>query len=333
MEQEDVLLRLLSTPQNDYISGEQLSRALGVSRTAIWKYITELRNSGYVVEAQPRLGYRLVSRPDKLLPAEVRVGLRTRLLGQVVEYHERVDSTNNRGKELAFQGAEEGTLVVAEEQTGGRGRRGRAWSSPPGTGIWVSLVLRPNFQPSQAPLLTLTAAVAAAEAVRDLAGVSAGIKWPNDILAGGRKLAGILTEMNAELDVINHVVLGIGINVNTPAFPEDIAAVATSLFLERGGKPVSRVRLLQSFLERFESWYDRLPQAAEQLLQRWRELSVTLGQNVTVTSPAAVLAGVARDVDSEGALLLETEDGQVVRVLSGDVSLRPRQAVHREEFM
>lgn len=320
MERDDLLM-LLARAGEGYISGEEVSRALGVSRTAVWKYVEDLRRSGYTIEAHPRLGYRLLARPDKLFPAEVRAGLKTARLGQVVHYFEEVTSTNDVAKDLAGRGAPEGTLVVAEAQTKGRGRRGRSWASPAGTGIWASLILRPRLVPSQTPVLTFTAAVAGAEAIRDLTGLPAGIKWPNDLLIRGRKVAGILTEMSAELDDVHHVVLGIGINVNIPSFPEEIAEIATSLSRE-GGQNVSRRRLLQAFLEYFESWYDRLPQAAEDLRDRWRAFSVTLGRRVTVTSPRLTLTGLAKDIDREGALLLETDGGELVRILSGDVSLR-----------
>ncbi|BCV24314.1 biotin--[acetyl-CoA-carboxylase] ligase [Gelria sp. Kuro-4] len=318
---QDALLALLAGEKGGYTSGEEISRALRVSRTAVWKYINDLRQSGYDIEAHPRLGYRLLARPDKLLPAEVRHGLKTARLGQAVHHFETITSTNDVAKDLAERGAPEGTLVVAEEQKSGRGRRGRAWSSPPRVGIWASLLLRPAFLPSQAPLLTLTAAVAGAEAIRRVTGLTAGIKWPNDLLIGGRKVAGILMELSAEQDVVLYVILGIGINVNTPSFPGELAALATSLYQERG-ESVSRRELLQAFLERFEFWYDRLPGEAEALRSRWRELSVTLGRRVTVTAPTFTVSGLARNIDREGALLLETETGDLVRILSGDVSLR-----------
>lgn len=318
---QDSLLQLLSAGNGEYISGEEISRSLRVSRTAVWKAVGDLRRLGYEIEAHPRLGYRLLARPDKLLPAEVRLGLKTARFGQVVHHFDSITSTNDVARDLAERGAPEGTLVVAEEQKSGRGRRGRAWSSPPGVGIWASLILRPSLLPAQAPLITLTAAVAGAEAIRSVTGLPAGIKWPNDLLIGGRKVAGILTEMRAELDQVTYVVLGIGINVNTPSFPAELEATATSLYRE-GGRYVSRRLLLQAFLERFEFWYDRLPQEAEEMRSRWRELSLTLGRRVTVISPNFTVSGLARNIDREGALLLETETGDLVRILSGDVSLR-----------
>lgn len=317
---DDMLLSLLAG-SDEYISGEDISRRLGVSRTAVWKYVEDLRRVGYVIEAIPRRGYRLVARPDKLLPTEIRAGLVTVKLGQVVHYFSRVNSTNDVARELARQGADEGTLVVAEEQTDGRGRRGRSWVSPPGTDIFASLILRPNLLPARAPLLTLTTAVAGAEAIRGLTGLPAAIKWPNDLLINGRKVAGILTEMSAEIDTIFYVIVGIGINVNTVSFPADIGAIATSLALE-SGQPFSRRRLLQLFLQQLERWYHTLLDRREEVLQRWRELSLTLGREVTVYSPNFTVYGRALNIDQEGALLLETDLGEQVRILSGDVSLR-----------
>jgi len=317
---DDMLLSLLAG-SDEYISGEDISRRLGVSRTAVWKYVEDLRRVGYVIEAIPRRGYRLVARPDKLLPTEIRAGLVTVKLGQVVHYFSRVNSTNDVARELARQGADEGTLVVAEEQTDGRGRRGRSWVSPPGTDIFASLILRPNLLPARAPLLTLTTAVAGAEAIRGLTGLPAAIKWPNDLLINGRKVAGILTEMSAEIDTIFYVIVGIGINVNTVSFPADIGGIATSLALE-SGQPFSRRRLLQLFLQQLERWYHTLLDRREEVLQRWRELSLTLGREVTVYSPNFTVYGRALNIDQEGALLLETDLGEQVRILSGDVSLR-----------
>lgn len=318
---EDILLSMM-TESKEYISGEDISRRLGVSRTAVWKYIEDLRKAGYVIEALPRRGYRLLERPDKLLPTEVRSGLSTKILGQVVHYFPQVGSTNDVARKLAQQGADEGTLVVAEEQTSGRGRRGRNWLSPAGTGIFASLVLRPNLLPAQAPVLTLTAAVAGAEAIRQLTNLPVGIKWPNDLLINGRKVAGILTEISAEIDSIFYVIIGIGINVNTNSFPDELKDIATSLARE-GGQAVSRQRLLQLFLLRLEKWYYSLLEGGQdKVLDRWRELSVTLGRQVTIFSPNFTVQGLALDIDQEGALLLQTADHKIVRILSGDVSLR-----------
>ena len=208
------ILKLLRQQSQDYLSGEEISRQLAVSRTAVWKHIQELKNHGYEIEAHPRKGYRLKSRPDLLLPEEIRAGLATQLLGKQIVHFYDTSSTNNEAKRLAADDAIEGTIVVSEAQTLGRGRLNRGWFSPPGGGVWVSVILRPPFPPQEAPKCTLMAAVATVEAIREASGLNCGIKWPNDILWQGRKLVGILTEMSAEMDAINFVVLGIGINVS-----------------------------------------------------------------------------------------------------------------------
>ena len=227
----------------DAISGEYLAAQLGLSRAAVWKRVHRLKARGYVIEGSPRRGYRLLAVPDKLLPEEVLQGLKTRLFTGPVHHFETLDSTNDLAKELAAQGAPEGTVVVAEAQTGGRGRLGREWNSPPGVGLYVSLVLRPMLPPMELPQITLTTAVAVVRAVRRVAAVAPGIKWPNDLLLNGKKLGGILTEMETESDRIRHVVVGLGLNVNNPGFPPELAATATSLTLTAGGT-FSRVNLL-----------------------------------------------------------------------------------------
>ncbi len=327
------LLSLLTAAGGGWVSGAEISRRLGVSRTAIWKHIEALRLLGYEIEAAPRKGYRLVARPDLLTPEEVRAGLATRRLGRVVEYRETVGSTNDLAKEMARQGAPEGLLVLAEQQTAGKGRLGRSWTTPPGAAIAMSLVLRPDLPPHAAPRITLGAAVAVTEAVREAAGVAAGIKWPNDVQVNGRKLCGILTEMEAEMDRVAFVVLGIGLNVTLrreqmdPSFRE----TATSLALE-GAPPVRRAALVQAILARFEAVYDELlGDRFDRVLDRWRALSVTLGQAVRVLGldGQPVLEGVAEEVDQEGALLVRDGAGQVHRVVSGEVSLRPAHAQDR----
>ncbi|HKM39378.1 MAG TPA: biotin--[acetyl-CoA-carboxylase] ligase [bacterium] len=317
---QDILLALLAKT-DEYISGECISRRLGVTRAAVWKYIEDLREAGYIIEAIPRRGYRLTARPDKLLPTEIRPDLNTDYLGQTIHYFLEVDSTNDVARELAQQGAAEGTIVIAEKQLQGRGRRGRNWVSTSGSGIYVSIILRPALLPPLAPLMTLTSAVAGAEAIRRLTALPVMIKWPNDLLIDGCKVAGILTEISAETDTIFYVIIGAGINVNTTSFPAQLRNKASSLALA-GGQPVSRKRLLQLFLQSLECWYQSLLTEPQVVLERWRQLSVTMGRQVAVFSPHATIHGQAIDIDSDGALLLKTKTGEIVRVLSGDVSLR-----------
>ncbi len=307
----------------EVISGQKLASQLGLSRAAVWKRIQRLKALGYVIEGSPRRGYLLLGVPDKLLPEEVLLGLQARILAGPVHHFESLDSTNDLAKELAAQGAPEGTVVVAEAQTGGRGRLGRQWNSPPGVGLYASLVLRPPLPPLELPQITLTTAVAVVRAVRRVAGMAPGIKWPNDLLLRGKKLAGILTEMETESDRIRHVVVGLGVNVNNPGFPPELAATATSLSLATGGS-FSRVKLLQAWLEEFEALYDRfLNQGFPEILAEWKVSAVTLGQAVTVRQGPREISGKALDVAHDGALLLRTAKGEIIRVTSGEITPGP----------
>jgi BirA family biotin operon repressor/biotin-[acetyl-CoA-carboxylase] ligase len=325
----DAVLAVLRAGAGQWVSGAELSRSLGVSRTAVWKQIEALRAAGYEVEALPRLGYRLLTSPDAVTPAEVAPGLTTRAFGRSIEYRESVGSTNDLAKQLARGGAPEGFLVIADEQTAGKGRLGRAWTTPKGSALAMSLVLRPPLPPYEAPRITLVAAVAVAEAVREVTGLPVGIKWPNDLQLNGRKFCGILTEMEAEMERVAFVVCGMGLNVNLPrtALPAEFRESATSLMAELGGAPVARARLVQAVMARFESAYsDLIGGRFAAVLERWRALSVTLGQPVRVLSVtgAPTLEGVAEEVDDEGALLVrESASGKLHRVLAGEVSLRP----------
>ena len=304
----------------DAISGERLAAQLGLSRAAVWKRVHRLKDQGYVIEGSPRRGYRLLAVPDKLLPEEVLQGLQTRVLTGPVHHFDTLNSTNDLAKELAVQGAPEGTLVVAETQTGGRGRLGREWDSPPGVGLYVSLVLRPMLPPMELPQITLTTAVAVVRAVRRVAGLAPGIKWPNDLLINGKKLGGILTEMETESDRIRHVVVGLGLNVNHSGFPPELTATATSLTLT-AGRAFSRVHLLRAWLEAFEALYDRfLNQGFPEILEEWKDYTVTLGKAVTVRQGPREISGQATDVAPDGALLLKTASGEMVRVTSGEIT-------------
>ncbi|MEN6413375.1 MAG: biotin--[acetyl-CoA-carboxylase] ligase [Veillonellales bacterium] len=321
------ILQILRQRFGEYISGEELSQQFGVSRTAIWKHIRELKQAGYDIEAHSRRGYCLRQAPDLLLPAEIRAGLQTTVFGRETHYFSVTESTNIAAKRLAAEGCPEGTIVVAESQQSGRGRLSRGWFSPFGKGIWLSIVLRPPFSPQDAPKCTLLAAVALNRAIRKVGRITCGIKWPNDILYQGKKLVGILTEMSAEMDAINYVVIGAGINVNVAQndFPADLSPIATSVSAA-AGQPVDRVILLCEILHQLElSYQTALQQGFEQILADWREQSITLGQTVDVFGLNHNFSGIAQDIDGEGALLVKTADG-IVRVLAGDVSIRPRPA-------
>ena len=318
------ILSMLRDKIGDFVYGEELGRRFNVSRTAVGKQIQKLRLEGYDIESTVSQGHRLRNLPDLLRPEEVCPKLATGKFGCELHYFSSIGSTNNEAKKLAVAGSPEGTLVVTEEQAEGRGRLSRGWFSPKAKGIWFSIVLRPPFPPQEAPKCTLMAAVAVNRAIRDIAGVPCGIKWPNDIMCKGRKLVGILTEMSAEMDAINHVVIGMGINVNIPEgdFPAELQEIATSLLLETG-KPVGRLDLFVRILERLEELYmEVLRSGFAVVLDAWRQESITLGQQVQVIGTDKSFMGQAIDIDSDGALLVSTESG-VERVLAGDVSIRP----------
>jgi BirA family biotin operon repressor/biotin-[acetyl-CoA-carboxylase] ligase len=325
---EELILGLLVDGGLDFVSGEALSGKLGLSRTAVWKVVNSLRRKGYRIEAVSSRGYRLLEAPDRLTALEVLPLLETHDLGRTLHAFDTVDSTNAVAFRLAVEGAEHGELVVSEQQTQGRGRRGRSWSSPGHLNLYCSFVLRPELLPQRAPELTLLAAVAVAESLRAL-GVPADIKWPNDILVGGRKVAGILTELSAEPDRIHFVVVGIGVNLNAAAedFPAELAMTATSV-LQVTGRPVARAAFVAGLASRLEEWLElHAAHGFRPVRERWRALSATLGQEVLVTSERREIRGVAIDVDEDGALRIRTADGTEERILAGDVEqVRPRLA-------
>lgn len=321
---KEKILELLKLSYPDYISGEVICQRLGVTRTAVWKHIQALRSMGYEIEAVTNAGYRLLGVPDRLYPAEITWGLKTSFLGRHIYFHERLDSTSRLARELAAQGVPEGTLVVAEEQTGGRGRLGRGWFSPYGKGIWCSVILYPSLSPLDAPPLTMLAAVAVAEALHQATGLKAGIKWPNDLLLANKKICGILTELFAEMEKVNHLIIGIGVNVNIAPeeFPPELRETATSVLAETKRR-VSRVNLLQELLAKLEYWYLKWQKEGfAPVLARWKEYSVTLGRPVKVISHRESYEGWAEDVSDDGSLILRLPNGQRQKIISGEVSLR-----------
>ena len=288
-----------------YLSGETLANRLGTSRVSIWRHIRSLEKQGYLIETS-RNGYRLVSSPDLLLPFEF-PGLE-----QKIHYFSEIGSTMDAARELAKKGAGEGTIVLAEAQTHGRGRLGREWLSPKG-GIYFTLILRPKISPANAPRINLMASVAVAVTIRKLFGLDAGLKWPNDVLIEGKKVCGILAEMDAETDVLNFVNLGIGINANTsiPRFEK----TATSL-KHATGKDISRKELLGALLLEIEHRQASLMEAT--LLEEWRKLSVTLDKDVRIVAPGEVIVGRAIDVDTTGALIIRQRNGSLKKAVAGD---------------
>jgi BirA family biotin operon repressor/biotin-[acetyl-CoA-carboxylase] ligase len=313
------IVRSLKTHEG-YLSGEDISRALNISRAAIWKYMDQLRDLGYEIEAFPHRGYRLVSCPDRLLRSEVQCGLGTRKFGCDVHHYDALGSTMDEAFRLGLAGAPEGAVVVAEAQTKGRGRMGRSWSSPKGKGIYFSLILRPKLPPSQAAMLTLAAAVAVSSAIEKiLPQVKARIKWPNDLLIGGKKLCGILTELCAETDRVQFIVVGVGINVNT-TFTQ-LLPEATSLRVESGAV-CSRVFLFQEILRHFEKKYLAfLKEGSSVIVADWKNRSATLGCKVRFMERGDPRVGVAEDLADDGGLLIRMPDGRIIKRVAGDILL------------
>ena len=318
-----------------FLSGEELSGRLHKSRTAVWKEIEALRGDGYGIDSATNRGYRLVFCPDRYFPEEIAAGLETETLGRTAYCCESVDSTNEEAKRRALQGAPNGSLFLAEQQTGGKGRLGRSWLSPAGTGIWFSILLRPGtpsdggrpsdglcLLPRQVSATTLLAGEAVCAAVRAGTACTACIKWPNDVLVGTRKVCGILTEMSAEVERVEFVVVGVGINANNASFPEELRRKATSLRLEQG-EPIRRVPLLQAILRRFELL---LKENADSLtpafLERYRRDCVTLGRRVAFLRGGRSVCGTAADISPEGELVVRMEDGTFETVCSGEVSVQ-----------
>jgi BirA family biotin operon repressor/biotin-[acetyl-CoA-carboxylase] ligase len=317
----DSILKALQ--QEGHVSGEQLGKRFSISRTAVWKHVNELRRIGYQIDSSPRTGYSFIKSPDLVIPEEIALGLNTSIMGRRILYREEVTSTQDEAGEVARKGAEEGVVVISERQTKGRGRKGRLWSSPPREGVYFSTILRPNLKPNQIVQIPLIAGVAVCKAIRRVTPLEPRIKWPNDITIGGKKVAGILAEMSCDMDRVDHIVLGIGVNVNTRCslLPEPTRGIATSL-AERCGEYVSRVRLVQSILAEFDALYTAfLASGFDALREEWKALDSTVGSWVKVSDAEGEIKGKALDIDGEGFLLVRKENGNVKRVISGDVSL------------
>ena len=310
---------------DDHISGQQVCEQFQVSRTAVWKVVNQLKEEGYQVEAVRNKGYRIIESPDVLTREElaVQIGDATRWAGQEIVCFTETDSTNVRARKLGENGAAHGTLVVAEQQTAGRGRRGRGWESPAGSSIYMSLLLRPEFLPNKAPMLTIVMAYSVATALREQTGLDFRIKWPNDIVLNGKKVVGILTEMSTEIEYINHVVIGVGINVNTEAFPEEICATATSIRRE-SGKTWRRAELIAAILRQFEVQYERFVKEEDlaYLREAYDAILVNCNREVRILGEKDGYRAVALGIDDQGELLVRKEDGTVTSVYAGEVSVR-----------
>jgi len=318
------ILRALRGAGDQGVSGTQVSSALGISRTAIWSHIQELRQLGYDIEATSHRGYRLLSVPDSLLGEDLMSQLpQERLIGRSITIYRETASTNLLVDQRAMHGESEGWVVFAESQTRGRGRLGRSWVSPAGKGLWFSVLLRPPLRPPEMTQLTVISATALSRAIRQVTGLQPEIKWPNDILIQGKKVAGVLTEMSAETDRVSHAALGIGINVNLEAsdFPSELQPVATSLQIEKG-EPIHRSTLAVALLKALDEDYARICQGSfQEVAREWADQCITLGKRVRIHQLDHSYLGVAESIDPEGALMIRTEHGELERVTGGDVTL------------
>lgn len=316
------ILKLLRKADG-YVSGQQICEQLDVSRTAVWKVIRQLKEEGYQIEAVRNRGYRIVEVPDVLTGEELKSLMQTQWVGRNIVYYPETDSTNLRIRELGDAGAPHGTLAVADMQTAGRGRRGRTWESPPGSSIYMSILLRPDIIPGAAPMLTLVMACSVAEGISDCENVDVRIKWPNDVIAGGKKLVGILTEMSTQIDYINHVTIGVGINVNMTEFPENIRDTATSLRLETGHK-VRRAPLIAAIMKRFEENYAVFLKTQDMsgLMEKYSGMLINLDRDVLVLGAEDSYKAHALGIDRQGELIVRREDGTEEKIYAGEVSVR-----------
>ncbi|MGN0437868.1 MAG: biotin--[acetyl-CoA-carboxylase] ligase [Lachnospiraceae bacterium] len=318
---KDKILALLKS-SSDYISGQNICNQLGVSRTAVWKNINALKQEGYEIDSVNNKGYRLLSEPDIINEMRIREYMNTKWMGKDIIYFPVTDSTNTQAKRLGEEGAEHGTLVVTQCQTAGRGRRGRSWESPEGN-VYFTFILRPEVEVSRASMLTLVSALALAKAIERVTKLDTRIKWPNDVVANGKKLCGILTESSTDLEYINYVVVGIGINVNQTYFPDELADKASSLLLELGHS-VNRGQILGEFLNQFEKYYEIFMKTENMsdLVALYNEKLVNCGREVKIIEKDNERILKAIGIDNMGGLIVENPEGVRETIISGEVSVR-----------
>jgi BirA family biotin operon repressor/biotin-[acetyl-CoA-carboxylase] ligase len=323
---EKKVLGILRREVGGYVSGQAMSRRLGVSRTAVWKAIESLRQKGFRIESIAGRGYRFEAGPEQMVGLDIEVGLGTKIIGKSVISFDSTPSTIDAASSLAREGACDGTVVVAESQSGGRGRLGRKWSSPGGVGIWTSIILRPSIPPRDAPKLTLLAAVSVAGVLKEQYGLDAKIKWPNDVIAANRKICGALTELVAEQDAVKYLITSFGLNVNQTRskFPAEVRDIATSMRIE-SGKKLDRPEVFRRVLSEFDKHYAHFREhGGEDILDRWRRLSGTLGRRVKIQLRDEQVEGVAHDIDDDGSLIIDLGGGSLRSIAYGDVTiLRP----------
>lgn len=317
------LLDAFTANTEEYLSGQYLADLLGCSRTAVWKHIEELRKDGFELEAVRKKGYRILKVPERITADEIRLGLESEFMGRHIHYEESVDSTQKIAHRLANDDAPEGTVIIAEEQLTGRGRMNRKWHSPKYTGIWMSVILRPNLPPPKAPQLTLITAVAVVQAIEEFIGLQPQIKWPNDILINGKKVTGILTELQADADRIISIIIGIGINVNQQLedYPEELRDIATSLSIESGNK-LQRADLVKKLLYKLEHLYLLyLEKGFHPIKLLWESYAISIGKNITARTITGSIHGKALGITDDGVLMIEDETGKINYVYSADIEL------------
>lgn len=322
---KNAVLDELKKNKGKYISGEELSKKIGVSRTSVWKYINKLKEEGYVIESSTNKGYVLIESPDALYPNEIKGLMNTKLIGKEIIFLESVDSTNNYAKKMGEGEFQEGTLIIAEEQTAGRGRLGREWISPKGKGIWMTIMLKPDIKPEQAAQITLIAAFAVVLGIKNICNIDAMIKWPNDVVVNGKKLCGILTEMGAEIDRINYLIAGIGINANIDEkdFADSGLNIATSIKIQKG-RDIDRKLLISDIIKNFEELYINFIEkgSIEYIIKDYKKVSATLGKDVRILEKGEEWHGLALDINNQGHLIVKMDDGTIKEISSGEVSVR-----------
>jgi len=317
------LLDAFTEAGESFLSGQYLAELIGCSRTAVWKQMEELRKEGFTLEAVRNRGYRIVKTPERITADEIRLGLITNFIGKNIHYEDSVDSTQKIAHYLSNEGVPEGTVVIAEEQRSGKGRMNRSWHSPKYSGIWMSLILRPNIPLTKAPQLTLLTAVAIVQAIEEVTDLEPVIKWPNDILLNGKKITGILTELQAEADKIHSVIIGVGINVNQEKqdFPAELHGIASSLAIENG-RPISRAEIIKSIFKHFEKLYLLyLEQGFFPIKLLWEGYAISIGKTLRARTLTDVIEGKALGITDDGVLKLEDKSGFIHHIYSADIEI------------
>jgi BirA family biotin operon repressor/biotin-[acetyl-CoA-carboxylase] ligase len=317
------LLEAFTNSEEEYVSGQYLADVMGCSRTAVWKHIEDLRKEGFELEAVRKKGYKILHLPKSISADRVQLGLKTEFIGKVIQYEETVYSTQKIAHLLSHEGAVEGTVVIAEEQTGGRGRMDRVWHSPKSTGIWMSLILRPKIPIQRAPQLTLLTAVAIVQAIEEATTLTPQIKWPNDILIDQQKVTGILTELQADADRIISVIIGMGLNINQTEddFPPELREIATSLRVKEG-KELDRAEIIKAIFQKFETLYMIfLEKGFYPIKLLWESYAISIGKEITARTLNGSISGKALGITDEGVLKVEDALGEIHHVYSADIEL------------